>query len=200
MAILIVDPTYPEHEDRFDDFRVRLEDRLKSEFLGCDIWLGDAGPSASIPVWMLRLTTAGWFIFSAPATIEQNMPLWREAYDQFTQIAQELSLTYSIDPHDAVALAMDAAASQFSWDIRWIKIVDLHSHWKNLNGVWATHFDLDSMSEPGNSPQFHSDAVAQYACRYFVLIEHDGEAASIIVHTNGDIGSVFQLEWPERST
>jgi hypothetical protein len=187
VAIFILDPTYPENEENADEFEAKLHKRLRSAVPGVEILQADAGPSASIPGWMAKYGAIGWFIFSAPDTIAGNFPIWQSAFEAVLEIAEELGAGVSIDVHDAAAVAIRHCADEFGCTADKLKIVGVHAHCANLNGIWAANFDLDKLSEGADNLELHQQAVEQLNCRYIVLVEYEFEAKSVLVNASGNV-------------
>ncbi len=194
MAVFLRDPTYPEHEEESAQFEQQFLKRLNEAFPDSDILEADAGPSASIPGWMARLTAVGWFIFATPAVIEENFPIWEAAFEGITEIAAEYDAKLSIDVHDATALAFREVAKRFDWSIGKIEIVDIICHWCNLNGVYSHHFNLEEVKEPDEVMIFHEQAIMQYQCRYVLLLRNaDWDAATVLVKSDGSVEFCSEL-------
>jgi len=195
VAVFLRDPTYPEREGDYRAFQQELIRSLRDAFPDVEIVEADAGPSASIPGWMVTLGATGWFIFSAPSTINDNLPIWKSHFERLTEIAKDLGSQLSIDVHDAAAISIEAVTVAYGWNPNSIEIVDIHAHCQNLNGVWASSFEIAELTTGQHSPQLHADAIRQYDCRYFLLIRYECDAVSVIVRADGSIEKIMRLGW-----
>jgi hypothetical protein len=185
MAVFLRDPTYPEREEERAEFERKLYALAQSSFPGFHLEDVDAGPSASIPGWLVAAGAVGWFIFTAPATIAENLPLWKTGFDKVVQFASDLELDFSIDMHDAAASAILECSKSFSWDEGSVEIIGCTRHSRNLNGVWSYYVDLNDISEPSDSMAKHEEACRQFDCRYIFLVRKSFDAATIIVDRKG---------------
>ncbi|MEQ1540259.1 MAG: hypothetical protein ABL928_15140 [Sphingorhabdus sp.] len=185
MAIFLLDPTYPENEDQQAEFAKRLNTLASELFTDLAIEEVDAGPSASIPGWAISVGAVGWFIFSAPATISENLPLWKSGFTKIVELASQLDLDFSIDLHDAAATAIFECSQQFSWNDSEIEIISCTRHSRNLNGISSNYILPTEILEPASWMEKHDEACKQLECRYTFLIRNSYDSATVLVDRKG---------------
>lgn len=185
MAIFLLDPTYPEHEEQHTEFANRLNALARERLPNVVIEEVDAGPSASVPGWAISIGAIGWFIFSAPATISENLPLWKSGFTKIVELASELDLDFSIDLHDAAASAILECSQQFSWSDSEIEIISCTRHSRNLNGIWSDYVLAAEIQEPADWVEKHHEACKQLECRYTFLVRKSYDSATIVIDRKG---------------
>jgi len=193
MAFLIIDPTYPENEENYEAFREKLQKDLLALFPRQILEAVDAGPSASIPGWAVSIFAAGWFVFSAPSTINENLPLWKENFEMMAEFLKSENLSFSIDLHDACAAALHQMSEQFSVAPDKFKLISCTIHHANINGNWSSYYDQFEMEEPATASQKHEAACNQYRARYIFHIEYDYSGYTAAVEKNGDVVLISRL-------
>lgn len=185
MAVFLRDPTYPENEEDYSRIYAELQQRALLLLPNARIIEADAGPSASIPGWMISFGALGWFIFSAPSTIKENLPLWQEYYSNVVKLAEEIGASLSIDVHDAAAKAIIEASTRYGWNESDINIISCFCHCRNLGGAWSQEIDLHNLTEPTESLDLHQQACRQLECRYIFMLESSYDCATVIIARDG---------------
>jgi hypothetical protein len=193
VAILLIDPTYPENEQARDEFETSTQNDLLKLFPDLFFEDVDAGPSASIPGWIVKLGLAGWFLFTAPGAINENLPLWETNFQMARDYFEKHALSFSIDLHDAYAATLGHMAKQFCDDPDRFKLLSCVIHHANINGNWSSYHDHFEIGEPTTTMEKHSAACSQYLARYVFHIEYEFSGYTAVVEKNGEVVSVTKL-------
>ena len=201
MSLLIIDPTYPEHEENYEKFAEQLSTELTAEFgKGTKFTDIDAGPGASISAFLvdvLGVTGGVIAILGLPALWEQNRELWKAKFDGLVSFLISRKLKFNIDFATAQQIAAFFVLNKFAkvggYDE--LRVVSVTHFWSNLNGChseYISEFSETFESSDSNS-SMHIAACKQVQCHYYVCIEIDYEAWYALVDGQGNCLKVGQL-------
>lgn len=197
MNILVEDPTYPQEEERAEEFRRKLEEDLRACFDGSvkmhDV---DAGPSASIPAILLQgigSSADAIAIFSAPLVIGPALKWWKHQFQKIAAFLKERDLSYSIDTGSAAALAVDQLALS-SRDDDELRIASVTRHWINLNGSGSDHRYAEELAISKVSATDQQEMVKTLNVRYLVLLERGTRAFTAVVERDGTVAHLAELQ------
>ncbi len=86
LPIYIPDRTYPDEEDKSDEFKAELEAEYELSTKYADIW-----PGASFPAFLMELSVAAWpylamviYVFFKGKEIKDNLDAWTELLEKIT--------------------------------------------------------------------------------------------------------------------
>lgn len=187
-----------ENEDTAPSFRKLLESPPE----GIIIQDGNAGLGADWPVgiWTsLNAMAIALTIFSAPSTIEENWPRWKEIYDNMVEQVVEWHGEFSIDRDSAQIIAMQYAVSELGIDA-----INLSVHmairqffttvagYEDLLNAERQVMDWSQEGEFGSEGfstgvRSTEEAARQAICRYVFGISDDSKCVTIIVEKDGSI-------------
>ena len=182
MKILIEDPTYPEHEEQYDEFYIKLKNDFNSEleetvtFIECD-----AGTGASAPVWFFEIAAITLALISAPSVLKTNLPLWKKTFDKIVNFCRSRDLNYAVDPETAMNLAKFYVLNNISNGYENIEILNCTQHFSNMAAIGSAEINLDNLNEEN----LHQQAVRQINCRYTVLLQVDHSHYTVIIEKDG---------------
>ncbi|WP_162683217.1 hypothetical protein [Rhodobacteraceae bacterium DSL-40] len=163
---------------------------------------GNAGLGADWPagIWKsIEGAAVALAILSAPSTIKDNWPIWRDIFDNIAQKIMQFHGEYRIDRDSAQIIAMHHAVDNFGIDPHRLSIHMAIRHYYTAAAGYQDllledRVDMD-WSEDGEigSEAFsrgvrsNEEAARQARCRYIFGIEDQAKCITIVVEQDGII-------------
>lgn len=190
MKLLVVDPTYPEHEELYESFRIQLEAGIE-ECLDTPhkIIEVDAGPGASVPAWIIDVAVLGFAIFASAGLIEKNLKVWHSWFSSLTAWLKGRELEFSVDPSSASYLAAYRLLESLDWEYEKLEIISVVQHSFNFGSSASVVVNRDEPDEDN----LHIQAVRQLDCRYVILASVDHTPYTLVIEKNGDCSYMRKL-------
>ena len=194
---------YPETEEDDYEFTAALRG-LSLELPGDTVaFEGNAGLGADWPVGVVRSAKAiaiAYAVFSAPATIKENWPLWIEIFQQVKSITEDKFGEIIIDRDSAQMIAMYHCVDVMGLGVDSLEMHMAIRHYF-LNGcgsyddlLKAERVDLEWPASQQYGDESYQKAVKstaeaarQAGARYCFGISDRGDTVTIIVESNGSI-------------
>lgn len=169
---------------------------------------GNAGLGADWPagVWKsINGAAVALAIFSAPSTIEENWPVWKELFDGIAQQVIEFHGEYRIDRDSAQVIAMHHSVTTCGIDPNQMSVhMAIRHYFTTVPGYedlletdrvdldWPEHGDFGS-EEFSIGVRSNEEAARQARCRYIFGIDDDSKCLTIVVESDGTISMTQEM-------
>jgi hypothetical protein len=163
---------------------------------------GNAGLGADWPagIWKsLNGAAIALAIFSAPSTIEENWPAWKELFDNIAQQVIEFHGEFRIDRDSAQVIAMHHGVAECGIDPNRMSVHMAIRHFfttvpgyedllktNRVDMVWPEHGDFGS-EEFSIGVRSNEEAARQARCRYIFGIDDGSKSLTIVVESDGSV-------------
>ncbi len=205
MQLLAVKNVYGEEDDCFNASFLQLIENPPSGFIVLE---GNAGLGADWPAAIWKSTqalTVALAVFSAPATIKENWPLWKEIYDEAVSLMLEFHGEFRIDRDSAQMIAIHHAV-----DVLGMNAANLNVHmavrhfrqsacsYQDLLVDERTDMHWPEFAEHGSDEfsqgvQSNEEAAKQAICRYIFGIDDLENCKTIVVEQDGTVSLSVDL-------
>jgi hypothetical protein len=182
---------------------------VKNPPQGIVILDGNAGLGADWPagIWKsLNGLAIALSIFSAPSTIKENWPLWKELFDDIAQRVIEFHGEYRIDRDSAQVIAMHHSVAACGIDANRMSVHMAIRHFFSSFGgyedllltdrvdmYWPEHGDFGS-EEFSIGVRSNEEAARQARCRYIFGIDDGSKCITIVVESDGTVSMKRELD------
>jgi hypothetical protein len=196
------------YDHGIDNIRVSFQELIKNPPDGFLVIEGNAGLGADWPaaIWKsasgfaLALT-----IFSAPSSIEENWPRWKEIFDKARESMLRFHGEYQIDRDTAQVLAMQHAVAIETMDSGRLELrLAIRHHHQIISGYddllireridmyWPerAQFGTEEFSQGVKSSD---EAAKQVRCRYIFGFEDQNSSRTVVVEKDGVISFCQKL-------
>jgi hypothetical protein len=169
---------------------------------------GNAGLGADWPagVWKsINGAVVALAIFSAPSTIEENWPIWKEIFDSVAEQVLEFHGEFRIDRDSAQVIAMHHAVATSGFDPERMSVHMAVRHFfttyagyedlLNTDRVemdWPEHGEFGS-EEFSRGVLSNEEAARQARCRYVFGIDDGSKCITIIVEQDGSVSFTEEM-------
>lgn len=199
MQLLAVAGVYDPGSDSFSEAFQRLVHTPPSGFVVLE---GNAGLGADWPaaIWKSAQALAvAVTIISAPATIKENWPIWKEIFDQATEYMLEHHGEFRIDRDTAQVLAIQHAVAELGMDATELMVhLAIRHYHQSIGGyedlLLTERVDMDWIegSEWGSTEfsagvRSNEEAARQVLCRYVFGIGDLSRSQTIVVEMDGTV-------------
>jgi hypothetical protein len=163
---------------------------------------GNAGLGADWPagVWKsINGAAVALAILSAPSTIKENWPVWKDIFDSIAQQIVEFHGEFRIDRDSAQVIAMHHSVADHGIDPNQMSVHMAFRHFfttvagyedlLNTDRVemdWPEHGDAGS-EEFSRGVRSNEEAARQARCRYIFGIEDGSKCLTIVVDQDGSV-------------
>jgi len=191
------------------------EDETNPDFLkliqnppaGIVILDGNAGLGADWPAGIWKSANAAAIaiaLISAPSTIEENLPKWKEIYDYVSQAMVDFHGEFRIDRDTAQILAMEKAVFSHRMNSDRLEVhMAIRHYFSSYPGyedlLRKERIDMDwpetgefGSEEFSRGVQSNEEAARQARCRYLFGLSDDRKCITICVEGDGSI--LFEKE------
>ena len=211
MQLLTTTNVYDVENDFTDLDFLKIVENPPTGYLVID---GNAGLGADWParIWKnLNGIAIALAIISAPSTIEDNWPKWKEIFDDLTQKVLEFHGEYRIDRDTAHILALHYAVNKCGLKPDTLSIHMAVRHFSSSYPGYEDLLECERLEmnwfdlSPHGSKEFqhgvrsNEEAAKQACCRYIFGIQDFGKCVTIVVEQDGTISfaRAFDLnrEW-----
>ena len=176
---------------------------------GIIIFDGNAGLGADWPagIWKsLNGAAVALAIFSAPSTIEENWPVWKELFDNITQQMIEFHGEYRLDRDSAQVIAMHHAVAACGIEPNRMSIHMAIRHFfttvagyedllrtDRVDMDWPEYGDFDS-KESSIGVRSNEEAARQARCRYIFGIDDGAKCLTLVVESDGTVSMTEEMD------
>jgi hypothetical protein len=194
MQILATDNFW--RDDGSDSVSDAIKAILEQPFEGIEIEEVNAGLGADWPaiVWRsLQGATVTLTILSAPATIEENWPKWKEVFDSLIDKVTIIHQTFYIDHESAQLISLKHASTFSRLRHDFIRIDFAFRHYsQNAEGLIDELVQKES-DVIDNTVSGNMEAARQVNCRYLFGISDCRQSLTIIVERDGTVSYCARL-------
>ncbi len=197
-------------------------DRLNEAFLelvrrpppGIIILNGNAGLGADWPagIWKsLNGAAVALAILSAPSTIEDNWPVWKEIFDDIAQRVIEFHGEFRIDRDSAQVIAMHHSVITCGIDPKRMSVHMAIRHFfttvagyedllktDRVDMDWPEHGDFGS-DDFSRGVRSNEEAARQARCRYIFGVDDGSNCLTLVVEQDGSVsmekGMNMRSDW-----
>ena len=127
------------YSEEIDDIDERLKELIRNPPHGFEVIEGNAGRGADWPVAVVKSASAlaiALSVFSAPKTIKENWPIWKEIFDEAATILTEKFEDLRIDRDTAQMIAMHHAVEVLGVSQDWLEVHMAIRHYDNGIGSY----------------------------------------------------------------
>jgi hypothetical protein len=205
MQLLAVKNVYGDEDDCLNSAFVRLLEDPPSGFLILD---GNAGLGADWPAAIWKSTqalTIALAVFSAPSTIKENWPLWKDIFDSAVNLMLEFHGEFRIDRDSAQMIAMHHAVAVVGMKAENLNVHMAVRHFRQsgcsyqdllvddrFDMQWPDHGEHGS-EEFSQGVQSNEEASKQAICRYIFGINDLETCRTIVVEQDGTVSLSVEL-------
>jgi len=170
---------------------------------------GNAGLGADWPagIWKsLSGAAVALTIFSAPSTIEENWPKWKELFDNVAQQVIEFHGEFRIDRDSAQVIAMHHSVTACGIDPNQMSVHMAIRHFfatvagyedllktDRVDMDWPEHGDFGS-EEFSIGVRSNEEAARQARCRYVFGIYDGSKCLTVVVESDGTISMTREMD------
>jgi len=186
--------------DEVDDIDKKFKALIENPPHGLEIIEGNAGRGADWPVGVFKCANAlaiALTVFSAPRTIQDNWPIWKELFDKSSNLIIENFNDLRIDRDSAQMIAMNHAVEVLGVNPEWLEVhmAIRHFHagvgsyedlmkvkrvvmeWPNYKNRGDESFlkGIDSLEEASKQAiARYIFGITDYSGSYTIIVEKDG--------------------------
>ncbi len=199
MQLLAVSNVYGEEADTIHTDLLAL---VENPPTGLIVIVGNAGLGADWPVaiWKsAQALTIALTVFSAPNTIKENWPHWKEIYDNAVSLMLEFHGEYRIDPNSAQMIAIHHAVDVLGINADQLEVHMAVRHFRQnccsyesllnsrrIDMLWSESAEFGS-DEFSKAVQSTAEAAKQATCRYIFGISDFEGCKTIVVEQDGTV-------------
>ena len=185
-----------------DHSNVQFLKLVESPPTGIIILDGNAGLGADWPagIWKsLNGAAIALAILSAPSTIEENWPRWKEIYDDLVQQVLDFHGEYRIDRDSAQVIALQHAVAMEGLEPSKISVhLAIRHYYSTVAGYedllktervdmnWPEYGDFKS-KEFSQGVRSNEEAARQARSRYIFGIEDGSKCVTVVVEADGTV-------------
>lgn len=198
MQFIAVSNVYGDEGDNFNKNFLRL---LENPPDGFEVLEGNAGLGADWPAAIWKSATAltiALTVFSAPATIKENWPLWKEIYDEATVLMLGFHGEVRIDRDSAQMIAMHHAIEVLGLSAANLTIHLAIRHYRHscagyqdlLNEARVDMYWPDGeigSEEFSQGVRSNEEAAKQVVSRYIFGVEDFESCMTVVVEQDGSV-------------
>lgn len=205
MQLLAVNNVYGDEDDCLNAAFVRLIENPPSGIIILD---GNAGLGADWPAAIWKSTqalTIALAVFTAPATIKENWPLWKEIFDRAVTLMLEFHKEFRIDRDSAQMIAMHHALAVVGMNAANLNVHMAVRHFRQsgcsyqdllvderIDMHWPEYAEHDS-EEFYQGVQSNEEASKQAICRYIFGVNDLETCRTIVVEQDGTVSLSVDL-------